>query len=75
MNVNAVSFKSGFIYNGEDYINPDAIGRISKRSEKNKNACVMYTDGTKENFNVSVDTFVAAATQAKNSDDIVDISK
>lgn len=75
MNVNSVSFKSGFIYNKGTYINPDAIQRITAYGKDKDKTNVLYTNEAKEIFDVPVDTFVAAAIQAKNTDDIVDISK
>ena len=77
MNVNAVNFKSGFLYNNGRYINPDTIKEVRTviTDNKKKETYIKYTDETAEINPLAIDTFVAATIQAKNSEDIVDISK
>ena len=76
MRISSVNFKSGFIYKGGRYINPDVIKEISPFTDEDgkKGTFVKYIDGAIEKNMMPVNIFVAAANQAKNSDDIVDVS-
>ena len=74
MRINPISFKSGLLYRNGVYINPDTVKMFYPEKEDKNKTRVIFNDRLTDVFNVKNDTFAAAFINAKNTNDIIDIS-
>ena len=75
MRINSVSFKSGLIYKDGVYYNPDTIKLFhGDYNDKNKTR-VVFTDRLADTFEVTKEVFANSLIEAKNTNDIIDLSK
>lgn len=75
MKLNPISFRSGLLYKDGVYYNPDTIKCFSPDYNDKKKTRVVFTDRVTDLFDVSKDVFASSFIEAKNTNDIIDLSK
>ena len=75
MRISPINFKSSLISYRNQTINPDNVEKYSKLKYENfDKTCVRFSSGRTENIDVPYEIFEQAMIQAKNENDIVDLS-